>query len=307
MKLILIGGEDSYHSEQKLIALKANLSGHYPNLEIDSFYADEIDSINQIPALAGEIGFFARIHLVVLRQLISQGKADLKEAIYERLAQGLDDSSDQTHIILFERDKIDKRSKLYKLAKEKGELFEYFAADEYKVEGFIKDTLWQSGLEINAETKRRLVELLAGQNLQIVSSEIAKIITLAQTSEHKEVKAEYLDVINRERTEDVWELFLLASTDKAKAYSLLDNLLAQQVHHLQIIGYLAVELRKLLQYYYFPQDMKPFIRNKVRPLAQKHSPLKLKILIDKLLNLDVLLKTSNFDPRLGLTLYLSIL
>lgn len=307
MKLILIGGKDSYHSEQKLTAVKAKLSGHYPNLDIDSFYADELENINQVPALAGEIGFFARAHLVILRQLISQGKADLKEAIYERLAQGHDDDNDQTHVILFERDKIEKRSKLYQLAKEKGELFEFSAVDEYKVEGFIKDTLWQSGLEINAETKRRLVELLAGQNLQIISGEINKLITLAQASEQKEVKAEYLDVINRDRTEDVWELFLLASTDKAKAYSLLDNLLAQQVHYLQIIGYLAVELRKLLQYHYFPQDMKPFIRNKVRPLAQKHSPLKLKILVDKLLNLDVLLKTSNFDPRLGLTLYLSIL
>lgn len=305
MKLFLVGGEDSYHAEQKLLAIKANLTGLYPNLQVTSHYGDEISSLNQLHGLVGEVGFFAANQLLICRQFIGDLRSDLKDQLVEIISAKLSDAS--LHLVFFERSKIDKRSKLYKLVKERGEVFEFALAAEWALENFIKDYLWKQAVEISPELRRRLITLLAGQDYQTVAGEIDKLVLLSKYSATELNEATLLELINRERSQDIWELFSYACFDKAKAYELLDNILAQQVHHLQIIGYLALELHKLVQYYYFPEQLKPFIRNKIRPLAQRYSPAKLQLAVDKLLNLDLLLKSSNFDPRLGLTLYLSIL
>jgi DNA polymerase III delta subunit len=308
-EFVLIGGENQFAANEELEKFKTEYLRKYPSAEIKSYFADEVDSLSKINELTGGVGLFTNISLVIMRNLLSDGSAKLREEVQEYIETEIKSKqpNDNVKLVLFERQKIDKRSKLYKLFKTKLALKDYPEPSDLEKEKLIKDFAWTQKWEIGNEVRRELLNLLLGQNIDVINSELEKLRLLLQAEGVNTLSVEHLGIINREVQQEIWLMFQTAQVDKQKAYNLLDNLLDQQVHHTQIIGFLSAELRKLINYYYFPNALPPFIRQKIRSQAQSYTPQRLKMAIDKLFNLDLALKSTPMDPRLGLTLYLSIL
>jgi DNA polymerase III delta subunit len=302
--ITLIGGEDFYSAEIKLAKIKQDYLAKHKG-EIKTYYADEIETITQIPELSGSIGMFAAEGLVIVRNLLATGKVQLKDQILELIKSK--NLAQSVQLILFENCKFDKRSKIYKYMHDHKLCQDYIEPKVNEKEDKIKQFLWEKKWEIDANVRRILMERLSGQPMAVIFSELSKLELFLEAEEKSTLTELDLDLVNRETEQEIWEIFSLAHTDKKRAFTLLDNLLQQQIHYTQIIGFLALELRKIIEYHFAPEKMNPYIRSKVRFNADKFQGRKLQIALDKLFSLDLKLKTTNLDPRRGLILYLSIL
>lgn len=92
----------------------------------------------------------------------------------ERIVDGLKKLSDSTLCIIIE-DKIDKRSKLYKLAKEKGTIVEFNFLSEKELVQYIARELKKSDMNISSYDARYLIDTV-GYELRSIAKEVSKLI-----------------------------------------------------------------------------------------------------------------------------------
>ncbi|MFW5702528.1 MAG: DNA polymerase III subunit delta [Candidatus Dojkabacteria bacterium] len=303
MSVILIGGEEHYLSAKQLDELLEKK--HSNELKIAKYYADELESLSDIPELTSAQDFFSSSSFVVLKNLISQGKAGFRDQVQEIIEKNQVPA--ETELVLYESGKLDKRTKIYKIMKKQKKVKEFNTLNEQEKIQIIREYLWQQKIEISSDVRVILQNKLLSQNLTVIYSELEKLNLLIGMDQREQIMEEDLQLIQRDTNAEIWQLFYYALTDKERAYELLDQLLLQQIHYAQIIGYISLELRKLLDYYENPKQLNGFVRRKVAQSANYCSRAKLELALKKLLSLDSKLKSSMLEPRQGLVLYLSFL
>lgn len=308
MQFILIGGEEQLLAKQELSRRRKESDASGAKIEI--LHADEIVAPNDLLGLDQAQDFFARESLVIVYNLLSSGKKDLRTKVEEQVQQFVSakkKAEETTCMILYETGKVDRRTKLYKILKKNNLVINHSAAKDKEKVAFIKEYLWEHNLEAGSGIRNRLEAKLISQNLQTIKYELEKILLLLEQEQRSKLEEQDLDIIQADTQAEIWQLLSYSLTDKPRAYALLDKLLLQQVNYSQIVGYLALELRKLIDYQDFPENLKPFIRKRVATSAKSLSPTKLRLALKKLMSLDQKLKQSKIEPRQGLMLYLSIL
>lgn len=306
MLVQLIGGDHQYKAEQelqKVLREWSKGSGKGGKVEVRSYYADEVKSLNEITELAGSMGMFTSDSIVVIKGLLKDGTSLLKEQILELIKT----NSSNTNLILFERGKVDKRSKLYKELQSTGKVYEYTYPKKFSLAEFVGAELKQRGLKCSNEVKYSLLSRLNGCSEFNALSELDKLQLLSQYEERTELQLKDLDLLNQDIEQEIWQLFELALQNKAAAFDLLDELWKQEVHFSLVIGFLANQLRQLLNYHYHITNLPSFIERRVAGLAQRVDRAKLTIALSKLVDLDIALKSSKLEPRVGLIMYLAIL
>lgn len=311
MQVFLYGGEDRYNAQlakNKLIAkLQGQASAKDP-LEVSELLATDISDFMSIPGLGGDFGLFSKKRLLVIKGLLSEGKADLREKFLDYLERRLiaKETDSDLSIMFFEPGSIDKRTKLYKLLQKQFTVQEFTEPTELEKRGYINDFIRNHKWQVSRETQEHVLNRLSKSDFLMLTNELSKLELLLKADGRTELREEDLSVLSFEVTEEIWQLFVYATTDKKKAFALLDSLLEHDQHFTQIIGFCASQLRQLIQYYYFPDKLNSYVKKRLVPLAQKIPKAKLELLLVKLYDLDIALKSGELDPRIGLQMYLSI-
>lgn len=303
MKVVMIGGQGNYSATQKLKQVLQNLKAESMSAQVHQYDLSEVSSLSEVQELWGGLSMFNQAAIVILHNPISQSSAKIKT----ELADFLKSQTGDVKLVLYEHGSIDKRSTIYKFCKDKGDLYDFPIENDYDKKGFCEEFIKKAGWQVSAEVRQRLLEYLIPKDLFSISNELVKLTLLLDFDDRKELQLSDLELIPLSVESEVWELFNLAVFDKAKALVLLDDLFLQQVHFSLIIGFLASQLRQLLNYYYNSQSLKPFFKTKLAKLAPKMPAAKLNMALLKLADLDCALKSTKLDPKLGLTMYLAIL
>lgn len=308
----VIGGEGRYGADQKVSKLVASFKKKFPSASIETHYADELSNFNELGSLAGSMGLFSQAKIVILKDAFGGASANVRDQLLELLKSATLETStgkseaDDTLVILHERGKFDKRSKLYKFAKKELRLDEFNAPKPAELTKFWRSELQRQGLTATGKVSTLLQEKLGTLDEYAILNEISKLKLLLEAEFRTTIEPADLNLLNQELEVEVWELFNLARINKHQANELLRKLLQQQIPPPVIVGFLASQLRQILEYK-LGQKQAPFIARRARTLASNYDDRKLGKLIERLLSLDVTLKSSSFDAHLGLSLFLAVI
>ncbi len=140
-------------------------------MNFDQFNQDNKD-IDKIESSLETLPFFADKRVVLLDYLdLFNSKNKSKN---ERVHDGLKKLSESTMCLIVE-EKVDKRSKLYKLVKEKGTIVEFNFLSEKELIQYIARELKKAEMNISSYDARYLIDTV-GYELRSVAKEVSKLI-----------------------------------------------------------------------------------------------------------------------------------
>jgi len=308
--LILLYGEDTFRSKEKLKKLKAKFAQQDSsgmNLqEINGKRAELAD----IKKAVQSVPFLGDKRLVIIEKLLAEGNKDLLSKIAELIKEGLPASS---AVIFWEEGKPDKRTKLFKLLNKQGQTEELTPLSGTTLNKWITDHVTAAQGKINSEATNKLAAYV-GTDLWQMSQEIDKLVSYK--GEGKEIEAEDVDTLVKAKLDTNIFSFIdaIGYQDKTKALKLLHDQLASGEHALYLLTMITYQFRNLLVVkellengtnpYQISKEAKmhPFVAKKTTEQAANFDFSELRAIYKKLLDLDTALKTSKIEPTLGLDL-----
>lgn len=299
--IALIHGANNYSAEKSLHKLLAQQTKKLKLESAEHIFADEVADAGELDFLSGGMSLFTQERLIVLHNLLSDGGKALQTQILETLEKG---NNAHLHLIIYENQKADKRTKLYKFLKKNYQVDEFPEATQKEKTKFIKTKVTELQLNADRSVIQELNNRLQYFDLRQIEHELLKL--QFATEGQRQLNSDDLQLLTQSQDDEVWELFVQAVDNKREAYLHLHELL-KNMHYSMIIGFLASQLRQLIHYYYFPEKLHPFVKKKMGRLRQKVDTTKLHKLIGKLTELDLKLKTSEIEPELGLTMFLMLI
>jgi len=301
MKIYLLGGENTYKSE---IELHNTINTYTQDgVGLKNYYADELAKLTDITGLAGEMSFDYITSIIVIRNLISTGDLKLLTEFYEFITTETAD----VVLVLYENKAIDHRSKIYKYCFKLNSVKEFAESTLSEKKDFIENYLKKNHLIAAVDIIQELETKLVSFNLNIISNELEKIRELLRYDKRKALTTIDLEIINQDLSEEIWKLFELGVMDKPKAFLLLENLFIHETNFNLIVGYLGQQLRNLFYYYYYPTKLNYYANSRLDKIKSKINKTKLNLLVAKLFDLDLALKTTALSPKTALVLYLTLL
>ncbi len=151
--------------------IESVFEGQDKMMNLDRFNQDNKD-IDRIESSLETLPFFADKRMVVLEYLDlfnSKNKAKM-ERIMEKLK-----NIPETTVCMILEDKADKRSKLYKLVKDKGTFHDFTYLSEKELIQYVARELKKHGLKISSYDARHFIDTV-GYELRAIAKEVHKLI-----------------------------------------------------------------------------------------------------------------------------------
>ncbi|MFZ7103334.1 MAG: DNA polymerase III subunit delta [Peptococcaceae bacterium] len=203
--------------------------------------------------------------------------------------------------------KADKRKKIFKAVGERGQTIEFAGLTGENLERWIQGFLQQYGKRADREACNYL-SLLAGEGLDVLQNELEKLVSFSW--DEPVIKADMVQEIVTRNTEiNIFQLIdSIAAKQGKKALQLLQTSLAMGEVPLKLIYLLVRQFRMILiakdlaeQGYSEKQireklQVQPFVAGKVLNQGRKFQLEQLVEALEKLLETEVLLKSSGGDP-----------
>jgi DNA polymerase-3 subunit delta len=237
-QVFLLYGEEDFLIDERINELKKSVVNPSLNFEQidgeDPIIENIISAMQTQPLLGGD-------KLIVIRNL------DLKSGICDELVPSLKVISPGTRVV-FCASSVSKRSKLYKLIEDIGEVAEFKTFAEWeqdKVVSWITRKFRSQGKEINKKAAELLQEI-CGNNLRKLDSEIDKLITFVGTE--KVVKNEDVLALASPGEINVFALSnALSEKNLKKSLSAFQVLYKNKVDLFRMLSLLATNYRLMLQ------------------------------------------------------------
>jgi len=259
---------------------------------------------------SGKIVFLSRLYANKNKELILE---DLKESI-------LENESSPVILIVWDDQKVPSNTRYYKaFSSQKGAVYE---APELNKRTFVTWAVSHINSE-KIEIEKSVIYELAKRtdyNVERFMNEINKL----KLSGKSKIDLKLIEELTQDTHENtIWELIDMLNstnkTDKAQTVKIFDNLISSNVDPIFIHSMITRNIRLLLLVKHLRKQGKdsreiasalkipPFT---VPQLIHKSDDVdfkRIKLVYEKLSNLDFEIKVGNIDPRLGLTLLLSLL
>jgi|GEM_PF-5971228 len=302
----LVFGEDSgsllgWITSQKKMFLKERPKG-----EVVTFAATDFKDLKDLGVMHSGGAMFADSFLVVLRNVFSEGSVLFQQQLEVWLAKEKEGKDTSVTLILWEDKKPDQRLTSVKSLQKLLYLKEFPALTNLGIRDTIKSfcnvhkfTLDKS---INLEDLSNSLANTPGINLHL---ELEKIELAMMATQKTVIGQEEIDLMPIDATQEVWELFNLALTEKSKALALLEKQWQQGKKTEELIGFLAFQLRQMLLAEYFPNLITDFQKRKLGRARNLVNNQKLQLALAKLLDLDIANKSKALDDRLALVSYIA--
>lgn len=307
--MILLHGEDNYCSRQKLNNIIDKFKKKDPSSMNLIFLDGASLELSQVKQNIMAAPFMGDKRLVVIENLLSQKKENLKEEILELFKQGIPESS---VVILREEKEFDKRKKLakYVMKNSQAEEFKYLLGG--RLNNWIRKEVEVRGGIIANKAVDKLASYV-GSELWQMSNEINKLIVYKKNSEISDADIDLL--VKAKLDTNIFNFIdAIGNKDKSRALNLLHDQLESGENIQYLLSMLNYQFRNLLTIKELTEagfnqnnmskevKMHPYVIKKTIQQSSKYSLEHLKIIYKKLLDLDAAIKTGRIDSVLGLDL-----
>ena len=296
----LIVGEDSFlRTQYRESIIAANVPEEGRAFAVARF------SLEQASLAAALVQAETRPMLSPRQVLILSDVEALKEEQLPDLERYLHSPADFT-VLLFEAEKLDRRTRVARLLREECTCYEAESPDDSGAVDSAQRLAQELSVKLERETAEELVFVL-GNDQGRLHAELEKLRTYVGAG-HQVTSADVAAVVSPARQFSVFDLAdLLAERRQGDALALLRQLLEAGESPIGIVGLLAWLYRQLLQAQALPRDIPPWKaaqtlrapRPRVEGLlrqARKFSPQELRAAFGILLEADVALKSSPANP-----------
>lgn len=249
--LTLLGGETYLRDMCRRLLVETFTDEAAREWAVSRFSAEDDDA-------GAVIGQAQMLPMLASRQVVSWREVEAlerlgeesREKILKRLAEYLNDPAPST-IFVIEAEKLDQRTKLFKLLAEKSlmvacELGEEGPERDAHAAAIAADMAREEGVAITRDAAQLLAES-TNSNLARIRTELEKLAVYA--GERKSLgKEDVAALVIAEKRYTVWQLAdMMANGDEKRAITFLDALLRDGEQPVAIVGTLAWMCRKLLE------------------------------------------------------------
>lgn len=252
--------------------------------------------------------------LIIIRRFSKNRKKKLIEALIESLGQR---DIEQLKLVFWEEGKIDKRGKLYKFIKKHGEESEHKLPSPNYLQKWTFNQLKNEGLDCSKSDVDKVIQKVGIDQYQL-EQEISKLGLFVRSHNRTKLQEEDFDVLTSNAREvEIWAfLDAVSSRDKKQIIELFEELYTKK----EDFPYLSAMLIRQLKILYLlisPKisereltevlGMHPYTLKNAKKYINKFNLPFIVLFMEKLTNLDYQVKQGKIDPKLGLTLLLSIM
>lgn len=234
----LLYGPENYLRKQYRSKLKSALVPEDDTMNY-TYYEGENISIAGIIDQAETMPFFADKRVIVIEN------SGLFKHKGEQLAEYLKDSSVSTYFIFVEQE-IDKRSKLFKIVREKGRVVEFTIQDDTTLKRWIRNVILKEKKSITESALNSLLEK-AGSDMENIRAELEKLI--CYTLEKEVIEEEDVEAVCTIRISNrIFDMInAMAEKKQKEALKLYYDLLQLKEPPMRILFLITRQFNLLLQ------------------------------------------------------------
>lgn len=308
--ILFLYGEDTFRSREKLKQIREKFlekDSQGLNLTVlkeDITFSHFRDVVRQMP-------FLGKTRLVILENL-SQAKKEEQEKIMSFLGQEHIPAS--TVLVFWEEGVPDARRHLFKTLVKMGKKEEFSLLSDYKREEWIKEQVRRAGGVIEKKAIAEL-SLRLGSNLDAIHNELEKLLAYRAK---KEVRLEDIELLIKPKLEtDIFKFVdALSHKEREPALKFIYDQFNLGTDKLYLASMIAYAFRNLLVIKDLEEQglqregiirethLHPFVVQKNLAASAKFSLLELKRIYEKLLDLDIKIKTGKVNPVFGLEMFI---
>ncbi len=286
-------GSNTFMLQQELDSKVSEFVGRFSDIGVEKLDGQEASAERLIEATKS-LPFLVDQKLVVLRNPSAQ------KDFVEKINVVIESVPDGVEVIVVEP-KIDRRSSYFKVLKSKTEFKEFGELDSQKLSTWIVQYISQQGGRISLSDARYLVERV-GLNQQILHNELDKLLTYKPQIGRTEIdllteptpQSSIFELIdsafagNHKRT---LELYRQQRAMKVEPQQIM-AMIAWQLHVLSVVKTAA---DKSVDDIARQAKLNPFVVRKTAAIAGRINLEDLKQLVNRALQLDIKMKSSNID------------
>lgn len=245
----LVVGEELFLMRAALAAVRdATLAGGIEGLNHDQLDAGDT-SVETVLSIAKTLPMMARRRFVLIRQLERwDGKESKQKGVsaLDRLADYAVAPSETT-VLVATATKLDKRRRLFTLAKKQGFLVTCDPLGAHELPRWVRDRAKALGHTISADVAALIAEL-CGPELSQVNDALERL-SLYVGADNPITEEAAAECVVRVRATTVWELVsAVGERDAGRALGALEQVYEPQDRGLRLIGVLAWQTRQLLKF-----------------------------------------------------------
>ncbi len=305
--ILFFYGEDTYRLKQKIKELKQKFidaSLGDTNLSVlDGKTAPYPEIVRQILAMP----FLAKSRLIIIENLIHDGKPEVKEKIVEFLPK-----IPASSIVVFMEEGIpDKRTSLYKKLNQPKISQEFKLLDDIELQKWIRKEVGDREATIEPKAIEQLISYV-GNDLWRMGNELDKLVGYSG-----QVTVENIELLVKPQIEsNVFNLIdNISAKNRKKSLFELHQLLEGGQNELYILSMIVYQFRNLLIVRDFLErgttsqwdmakkaGLHPFVAGKTLAQAKNYTLDDLKTIYALLLEYDIKMKTGQIAPATGLDL-----
>ncbi len=303
--IIFLHGEDNYRLNRKLKEIiEKYKKTHKSGLNLRLFNAKN-QEYKEFLSQLNTISMFLEKKLLIINNFFS--KKEFQEIFIKNIEPML---KNENVIIIYEKDKIDKRTKSFKDLIKKTESQEFELLDNIKIQAWIEKEIKKMGGKIEKEAVLSLINYI-GNDLWALSNELQKIINFR----NKElIKKEHIQLLIKPKIEtDIFRTIeAIAKQDNKTALSLIEKHLEKGDSPLYLLSMINFQFRNMLIVKDFMEHHKPynvilkksglhpFVVRKSYEHCSKFSFSELKKIYQEIFEIDLDIKTGKIDPIIAL-------
>jgi len=235
--LYLLYGTEEYLKKLYRDKLKTAILDHSDEMNYSYFEGKDVD-VKKVAEVVHTLPFFSDRRLVII-----ENSGLFK--VQNELSTALSDMPEST-IVVFVESEVDKRSKLFKLVKDRGTVSEMNGLDERNLKLFAVSLLQQAGKKATESTIGYLLDK-TGSNMANIHNEIEKII--GYTMNRDLITTEDIDAVVSAQIEGkIFQMMdAIGSKQQQKALSLYYDLLSVREKPMSILFLITRHFNILLQ------------------------------------------------------------
>lgn len=306
--IILLHGEDSYRSRQKLNQIIEKFKQKDPSGMNLAFLDGSSLEFSQFKKNYLASPFMGDKRLIIVENVLSQRKESTKDEILELIKNSKPASS---ILVFWEDHDFDKRKKLAKYVAKNSQAEEFNNLVGFELNNWIKSQVSEKQGKISSPAVDKIASYV-GSNLRLIDNEIDKLILFKGQGE--EINEDDVDLLVKAKLDTNIFNFIdaIGSKEKSKALKLLHDQLESGENIQYLLSMINYQFRNLLlvkelletgyNQYSLGKEVKmhPYVIKKTVQQCSKYELAYLKMIYQKILDLDSAIKVGNIQPVLGL-------
>lgn len=302
--ITLIHGNNSFSAQQELDSLRG-ISDY------QIIFADEAKTINELIFSTDNLSFFETDQKLTILKYLSKNR---RKSLFNELADYLEKNFENINLVLYELNKFDARTKLFRIIKKHGRVIETKPLGETALLGWVTSRLDEEKINSDFLLNKKIINRV-GVDQNTLSNELDKLTLLIHAENRTSIEEKDLLVLTENRDVVIWDfLDALARRDKKTALKILEDIYQKDSD----FSYLSVMMAKQLKILYWLKSgdiseeqikkdfgVHPYTISELKKNMSRFDINLLKLLFSKLTNLDFKVKQGKIEPKLGLILLIS--